>query len=239
MVHTLAQQRGLLATFMPKPFTHLTGNGCHFHMSLWDGDRNVFLDRGRPARPRALGARLPLHRRAEGATRRAYIAAHRADGQLVQAAERRRADERRHLVAGVRSRYGYNNRTQMLRDPGCRAASRTARSTARATRTSRRRPCSRPVSTGSRTGSTRASRTPATCTRRRSDELRRRGIELLPANLLDATRELERTMCCARRSAAAATRTTSTTTSASSATSGRRYHEQVTAWELKQYLTRF
>src|SRR5579883_2017845 len=26
MVHTLAQQRGLLATFMPKPFAHLTGN---------------------------------------------------------------------------------------------------------------------------------------------------------------------------------------------------------------------
>ena len=39
MVHTLAQRQGLLATFMPKPFTHLTGNGCHFHMSLWrDGE---------------------------------------------------------------------------------------------------------------------------------------------------------------------------------------------------------
>jgi glutamine synthetase len=34
MVHTLAQQQGLLATFMPKPFTDLTGNGCHFHLSL-------------------------------------------------------------------------------------------------------------------------------------------------------------------------------------------------------------
>ncbi|MGZ4356811.1 MAG: type III glutamate--ammonia ligase, partial [Gaiellaceae bacterium] len=44
MVHTLAQQQGLLATFMPKPFTDLTGNGCHFHMSLWDGDTNLFLD---------------------------------------------------------------------------------------------------------------------------------------------------------------------------------------------------
>ena len=35
MVHTLAEQHGRLATFMPKPFTNLTGNGCHFHMSLW------------------------------------------------------------------------------------------------------------------------------------------------------------------------------------------------------------
>src|SRR5437660_11430474 len=48
MVHTLAQKRGLLATFMPKPFTELTGNGCHFQMSLWDGDTNLFLDEDDP-----------------------------------------------------------------------------------------------------------------------------------------------------------------------------------------------
>ena len=36
MVHTLAQQAGMTATFMPKPFTHLTGNGLHLHSSLWD-----------------------------------------------------------------------------------------------------------------------------------------------------------------------------------------------------------
>jgi glutamine synthetase len=40
----MAQQRGKLATFMPKPFGHLTGNGCHFHISLWDkaGKKNLF-----------------------------------------------------------------------------------------------------------------------------------------------------------------------------------------------------
>src|ERR1700757_3082265 len=43
MVHTLAEQRGMIATFMPKPFTHLTGNGCHFHMSLWRNGENLFL----------------------------------------------------------------------------------------------------------------------------------------------------------------------------------------------------
>src|SRR3712207_9271039 len=42
MVEALAQQRGLIATFMPKPFAHLTGNGCHFHMSLWKEGVNVF-----------------------------------------------------------------------------------------------------------------------------------------------------------------------------------------------------
>jgi glutamine synthetase len=36
----------LRATFMPKPFAGLTGNGCHTHVSLWDdtGSRNLFLD---------------------------------------------------------------------------------------------------------------------------------------------------------------------------------------------------
>ena len=38
MVHMLAAQAGMLATFMPKPFTHLTGNGLHMHLSLWDGE---------------------------------------------------------------------------------------------------------------------------------------------------------------------------------------------------------
>ncbi len=46
MVRTLAEQHGLRATFMPKPFAHLTGSGCHVHVSLWDGntDTNLFLD---------------------------------------------------------------------------------------------------------------------------------------------------------------------------------------------------
>src|SRR5262249_36762997 len=52
MVHTLAEQHGMHATFMPKPFSHLTGNGCHFHMSLWDGETNLFLDE---SDPRGLG----------------------------------------------------------------------------------------------------------------------------------------------------------------------------------------
>ena len=42
MVKTLAEQRGLTATFMPKPFSHLTGNGAHIHNSLWQDDTNVF-----------------------------------------------------------------------------------------------------------------------------------------------------------------------------------------------------
>ncbi len=44
MVKTLAEQRGLTATFMPKPFSNLTGNGAHLHMSLWKDEINAFAD---------------------------------------------------------------------------------------------------------------------------------------------------------------------------------------------------
>ncbi len=44
MVKSLAEKHGMRATFMPKPFLHLTGSGCHSHVSLWRGDDNVFED---------------------------------------------------------------------------------------------------------------------------------------------------------------------------------------------------
>ncbi len=46
MVKSVAEKHGLRATFMPKPFANLTGNGCHAHVSLWDkvGRKNLFLD---------------------------------------------------------------------------------------------------------------------------------------------------------------------------------------------------
>ena len=46
MVKSLAEKHGLRATFMPKPFENLTGNGCHAHISLWDGKENKFLETG-------------------------------------------------------------------------------------------------------------------------------------------------------------------------------------------------
>lgn len=44
MIKSLAEQRGLTATFMPKPFSQLTGNGAHLHMSLWSDSVNAFAD---------------------------------------------------------------------------------------------------------------------------------------------------------------------------------------------------
>ena len=45
MTKTIAEKHGIRATFMPKPFANLTGNGCHTHVSIWDksGKKNLFL----------------------------------------------------------------------------------------------------------------------------------------------------------------------------------------------------
>ena len=44
MVKAIAEKHGLRATFMPKPFANLTGSGCHVHVSLWKGGKNLFDD---------------------------------------------------------------------------------------------------------------------------------------------------------------------------------------------------
>jgi len=44
MAKSVAEKHGLRATFMPKPFSNLTGNGCHAHVSLWQGKKNLFQD---------------------------------------------------------------------------------------------------------------------------------------------------------------------------------------------------
>lgn len=44
VVKEMAAQRGMYATFMPKPATNLPGSGMHTHMSLFEGDQNAFHD---------------------------------------------------------------------------------------------------------------------------------------------------------------------------------------------------
>jgi len=116
MVHTLAHQSGQLATFMPKPFTHLTGNGCHYHMSLWDGDSNVFLDN---SDPQGLGLSQTAYHFMGGLLKhaRSYSA---ITASTVNSYKRLKVGS---TASGatwspVWISYGYNNRTQMLRIPG-------------------------------------------------------------------------------------------------------------------------
>jgi glutamine synthetase len=117
MVETLAQQRGIMATFMPKPFAHLTGSGAHFHMSLWDGEKNLF--EADPADdPRGLGLSELGYR---------FIAGLKAHAKAYIAFTAPTVNSYKRLVVGaptsgatwapVYVSYGYNNRTQMLRVP--------------------------------------------------------------------------------------------------------------------------
>ena len=115
MVKTIAEEQGLLATFMPKPFTNLTGNGAHLHMSLWDEENqeNLFLDQedGNGLSQLAywfMGGILK-HAKALAAVADPLVNSYK---RLISGAPRSGA-----TWAPVYITYGGSNRTQMVRIP--------------------------------------------------------------------------------------------------------------------------
>lgn len=50
ILREVALSQGIYATFMPKPFSQYSGSGMHTHLSLFEGDRNVFHDAADPVR---------------------------------------------------------------------------------------------------------------------------------------------------------------------------------------------
>ncbi len=230
MVHTLAQQRGMLATFMPKPFGDLTGNGCHFHMSLWDGERNLFLDE---SDPRGFGL-SPLAYSFIGGLKahaRAYIGVTASTVNSYKRLKESALTQSGATWSPVYVTYGYNNRTQMLRIPGPgRIEDRTIDGgcnpylAATVILAAGLDGIERSLDAGNM-----YELTPA--------QIESAGIKTLPANLLDATRELE-----------------SDDVMRAALGRGRgedyldyyvrvkrrewaSYHEQVTPWEVERYLT--
>jgi glutamine synthetase len=190
MVETLAQERGLIATFMPKPFTHLTGNGCHFHMSLWRDGENVFQED--PADdPRGLGLSELAYQ---------FIGGLKAHAKAYIAVTAPSVTSYKRLVVGTRSgsswapvyvSYGYNNRTQMLRVPAAgRIEDRTVDGScnpylgAAAVLAAGLDGIERGLDPGDPTSALNLHE----LTDAQRDDL---GVELLPANLLDATRALQ------------------------------------------------
>jgi glutamine synthetase len=245
MVSTLAQQRGLLATFMPKPFTHLTGNGCHFHMSLWDAesDENLFLDE---SDPRGLGLSELAYHFIGGLKQhaKAYIA---VTAPTVNSYKRLK--ETAMTLSGatwspVYISYGYNNRTQMLRVPAPgRVEDRTIDGScnpylaATAVLAAGIDGIENKLEAGEPT-------TEVNMYELAERDLERLGVEILPINLLEATRELEGDDVI--REALGTTKGDERLREdyvdyfiRVKRDEWRRYHEQVTPWELKEYLTRF
>jgi glutamine synthetase len=116
MVRIVAEQHGLWATFMPKPFAHLTGNGAHYHMSLADAanGKNLFLDEsdatGLSQLARWFMGGLLHHARGLAAVIAPLVNSYK---RLIRGAPRSGA-----TWAPVYVTYGASNRTQMIRIPG-------------------------------------------------------------------------------------------------------------------------
>ena len=236
MVHTLAEKHGMIATFMPKPFTKLTGSGCHFHMSLWRDGENVFLDE---ADPRGLG----LSEAAYG-----FVGGLKTHARAYSGVTAPTVNSYKRLKMGsttsgatwspVWISYGYNNRTQMLRIPAPgRIEDRTIDGSANpylaATAVlaagldgiEKKLDAGEPNSENLYTKS--------------YEELTERGLRALPANLLEAIGELEQDPVL--RAALGSGRGEDYVDYYARVKRDEwfRYHEQVTDWEIKEYLTRF
>jgi glutamine synthetase len=118
MAKTIAEEQGMRATFMPKPFTHLTGNGCHAHVSLWDraGKKNLFETTRKD--PRGLGL-SPLAYKALGGIMHSAADLTAIFNPTVNSYKRINAP--RTLSGATWSpnavTYGGNNRTHMIRVP--------------------------------------------------------------------------------------------------------------------------
>ncbi len=116
MVKTLAEQQELTATFMPKPFGELTGNGAHYHMSLWDadGENNLFDDKDDEYGLSQIGywflGGVLKHAKALAALGNPIVNSYkRLAASVTQSGA---------TYAPVYITYGGKNRTQMIRMPG-------------------------------------------------------------------------------------------------------------------------
>lgn len=102
LVKELAQTKGLLATFMAKPFIDQSGNGFHTHYSVWKDGKNVFSEGGKLSRT-GLSFLAGLQQRMAEIT---------LTGSTTPNAMRRR---RPYTFCPTAANWGYDNRTVGLR----------------------------------------------------------------------------------------------------------------------------
>ncbi len=235
MVQMLAQARGMIATFMPKPFSHLTGNGAHIHLSLWrDGVNLLAAD---PASdPHGMGLSATGYHCVGGLK-------HHAQAYIALTAPTVTSYKR--LVLGSRSgsawapvyvSYGHDNRTQMLRIPGPgRIEDRTVDGSCNpylattAILAAGLDGIERELDPGDPTSELNL---------HDLDDAGRAelGIELLPSNLLDATRNLEGDEVLRRALGSHGGKDYVDYFVSVKRREWREAHEQITPWEINRYL---
>jgi glutamine synthetase len=107
VVKEVALSQGLFASFMPKPFTGYPGSAMHTHMSLFEGDRNVFFE---------AGAEYHLSK-----TGRAFIAGLLHHAAEITAVTNQWVNSYKRMAAGGEAPsyicWGHNNRSALVRVP--------------------------------------------------------------------------------------------------------------------------
>ena len=112
IVKEIAHERGVHASFMPKPLSGVQGSGMHTHFSLFEGDRNAFADRGSDHGLSEVG--------------RQFIAGVLQHAREITAVTNQWVNSYKRLVAGyeapVNVSWAYNNRSALVRVPSPGAA---------------------------------------------------------------------------------------------------------------------
>ncbi|HVC24926.1 MAG TPA: glutamine synthetase family protein [Acidimicrobiales bacterium] len=107
VVKEVAQERGVYATFMPKPLAGVQGSGMHTHFSLFSGGQNAFYDAN--------------DERGLSTVARQFIAGLLEHASEITAVTNQWVNSYKRLVAGyeapVNVSWAYNNRSALVRLP--------------------------------------------------------------------------------------------------------------------------
>ena len=107
VVKEVALEQGLFASFMPKPMAEHPGSGMHTHLSLFEGDRNVFHEPGAQYQLSKIG--------------RSFIAGLLVHAQEITAITNQYVNSYKRLWTGAEAPsyvcWGHNNRSALVRVP--------------------------------------------------------------------------------------------------------------------------
>jgi glutamine synthetase len=107
VIKEVALDQGVVASFMPKPFTEHPGSGMHTHLSLFEGDRNAFYEAGAPYQLSKVG--------------RSFIAGLLRHAAEITAVTNQWVNSYKRLSGGGEAPayicWGHNNRSALVRVP--------------------------------------------------------------------------------------------------------------------------